>query len=85
MSRRRATSGMWDHILDLPGALINQRHKTRDNDVIRVRTVTHGFGGAAHDQIVGGVLETLILDEVGALRPGGLLGSAEDGLGLGAG
>jgi len=26
MSRRRATSGMWDHILDLPGALINQRH-----------------------------------------------------------
>jgi hypothetical protein len=27
MSRRRATSGkVWDHILDLPGALINQRH-----------------------------------------------------------
>jgi hypothetical protein len=26
MSRRRATSGMWDHILDLAGALINQRH-----------------------------------------------------------
>jgi hypothetical protein len=34
---------------------------------------------------VGGVLETLILDEVGALRPGGLLGSADDGLGLGEG